>query len=193
MTVLSIAPEGLSLFGLSIVAVLYLAACARHGAPSIGRQAGFAAGWLAAIGALALPGGLAPMLLLSGVAAPLMIAGLSPRMLARLPGGSATAAAAVFTAALWYWHVPGPEALADAGGAGQAVMQLTLLGAALALWRGLALRPDRLTAVLLTGVQLAALGAWQGQVVMIAIGGLLLAGAAALAAMPFAPARAGLR
>ena len=97
-------------------------------------------------------------------AAPLLALGLPRQRRAAAPGGIA-AAAAGFAVLLWFWHLPGPYAATFRSDLGYWAMHLSLLGAALWLWRGLLLaaaaRPEAvLPAGLATAAQMGALGAF---------------------------------
>lgn len=93
------------------------------------------------------------------VMAPLFAHGLAPR-LERLPLPLWTCTASA-TAAFWAWHAPAPYAAALSSSPIFALMQLTLLGSALAFW--LAVKRARpawaLGAILASTVQMGLLGA----------------------------------
>ncbi|WP_135466327.1 cytochrome c oxidase assembly protein [Crenalkalicoccus roseus] len=107
------------------------------------RRAAFGAGWLVVALAFASPlcalavalfGARAGQhMLLALVAAPLLALGL-PRGGWQVPG---SLAAAGFTALFWLWHLPGPYDAALRDGLIYWLSHLSLLGAALALWRAL--------------------------------------------------------
>jgi putative membrane protein len=78
--------------------------------------------------------------------------------------GSLAAAVAAFALALWAWHMPAPYAATFGSDATYWAMQLSLIGSAIWLWRGLLLsavaRPEAaLFAGLATAAQTGALGA----------------------------------
>jgi len=101
-------------------------------------------------------------MLLALFAAPLLALGWPAGARADARGG--LTACAAFAAATWFWHAPTPYDATFASDAVYWTMHLTLLGAAVALWRPL-LRPDpasRLRALgfaALTSVQMGLLGA----------------------------------
>jgi putative membrane protein len=102
-------------------------------------------------------------LVLLVVAAPLLALGLPPPRRATAPGGLALASAA-FALALWSWHLPGPYGATFRSDPIYWAMQVSLLGSAIWLWRGLLLgaaaRPEAaLLAGLATAAQSGALGA----------------------------------
>jgi putative membrane protein len=131
------------------------------------------AGWAALAAALLSPlcnlsvalfsARVAQHLVLLVAAAPLLALGLPLPRRAAAPGGLALAAAA-FALALWAWHLPGPYGATFRSDAVYWAMQLSLLGSAIWLWRGLLLgaaaRPEAaLLAGLATAAQSGALGA----------------------------------
>lgn len=97
-------------------------------------------------------------------AAPLLAVGLRLPRAAAAPG-SLAAGAACFAVVLWAWHLPGPYAATFRSGAVYWAMHVSLLAAAVWLWRGLlvgaAARPEAaLFAGLATAAQTGALGAF---------------------------------
>jgi putative membrane protein len=108
-------------------------------------------------------------MLLTLVAAPLLVLGRPERAwLARIGGEASSqgllAAAAAFAAALWFWHLPGPYDFTLASTPAYWLMHLSLFGSAFLLWRGL-LQPGAafsgwgLAASIATGFQMTLLGA----------------------------------
>jgi len=100
--------------------------------------------------------------LLVAVAAPVLLLALKVRPPAP-HGGSLTMPFIAHTILLWMWHAPGPYAWALSGTGPYWIMELTLLGSALWLWRGL-LAPGRNPGVVLataigTIMQMGFLGA----------------------------------
>lgn len=96
-------------------------------------------------------------ILLTAVAAPLMILGM-PRLVV---GGSAALWTAAHIFLFWVWHAPGPYALALSHDAIFWVMQLSLIGSAMAFWIALRQASDPLAIglLLLMMVQMGLLGA----------------------------------
>ncbi|MFC7477228.1 cytochrome c oxidase assembly protein [Dankookia sp. GCM10030260] len=97
-------------------------------------------------------------------AAPLLALGLAPPRRPTTAGGIA-AAAGGFAVLLWLWHLPGPYVATFRSDLAYWAMHLSLLGAAVWLWRGLLLaaatRPEAvLPAGLATAAQMGALGAF---------------------------------
>lgn len=86
---------------------------------------------------------IAQHMLLAMAAAPLIALGL-PRTSGRGLGHNPVAAAAVFTAALGYWHTPEPYALTFQSTPIYWLMHLSLYGSALWFWRSLWARDLRL-------------------------------------------------
>jgi putative membrane protein len=98
------------------------------------------------------------------VAAPLLALGLPAQRRAASPGSIAGAAAA-FALVLWLWHLPGPYAATFRSDWTYWIMHLSLLAAAIWLWRALLLsaaaRPEVvLPAGIATAAQMSALGAF---------------------------------
>lgn len=140
---------------------------------------GFAAGW--AILSLALISPLCNLsvalfsarvgqhMLIALFAAPLLVLGGIDRMLLspfgspdNLPGrNEMVAATAAFAAALWVWHMPPPYDWTFRSDVVYWTMHVTMLGAALALWRVILRAPPghMLLASLITGAQMCGLGA----------------------------------
>jgi hypothetical protein len=105
------------------IAGLYAAACRGPGAPTSWERGCFALGWLITAAALISPlcslavalfhARVGQHMLLTLVAAPLLVLGRPERAwLARIGGEASSqgllAAAAAFAATLWFWHLPGP-------------------------------------------------------------------------------------
>lgn len=128
-------------------------------APSVWRQSAFLAGWTIATGALISP--LCPLsvalfgarvaqhMILSLVAAPLVLMGRPGQVLAAIWPGSAqrlarspllavlrgpAASAFIFTLTLWFWHAPGPYDATFANPVVYWLMHLTVFGSALLVW-----------------------------------------------------------
>lgn len=173
---------------LAVLAVYALGLRRRPDLASRGRMASFLAGW--AVLSLALVSPLCALsvslfsarvgqhMLLTLVAAPLLVLGRPAqaaggawptlhRLAARLRmtgAQSVTGAAVAFTAAIWFWHAPGPYAATFTSDLVYWLMHLSVIGAALWLWSVLLdARPDRSVAVLAAGaastLQMTFLGA----------------------------------
>lgn len=96
------------------------------------------------------------------VAAPLLAAGLSGLRRPAAPA-AIVAAAALFAVLLWAWHLPGPYTATFRSDLIYWAMHLSLLGAAIWLWRGLLLAAETRPEVVLpvglgTAMQMSALG-----------------------------------
>lgn len=155
---------------LILIAGWYLASSARE-APW--RRAAFAAGWLAAAGALISPlcalgvalfsARVGQHMLLTALAAPLVALGRPDRLLGRSAGAPVLAAGG-FAAALWYWHAPGPYAATFGSALVYWTMHVTTFATALWLWTALISgASERLAgcaaAILITTLQMGLLGA----------------------------------
>lgn len=102
-------------------------------------------------------------LLLVALAAPLLAMAVPGRRDGRAWPGGLTLPFLVHTALLWLWHAPAPYQWALSGHAAYWLMEISLLGSAVWLWRGI-LRPGAaagpaLFALLATVVQMGFLGA----------------------------------
>lgn len=150
--------------------VAALAATRRHGAVRLGAVTG---GWL--VLALALLSPLCSLsvalfsarvgqhMLMTLVAAPLLVFGLGRTALMARPGGPALPGA-LFALALWAWHLPGPYVATFASDVTYWTMHVTLFGSAVWLWAALQAhaeaRPEAAgLAGLATAVQMGLLGA----------------------------------
>jgi len=168
------------LVALAIAALCYCAAAPRAGLGRTQRwcfAAGFAALTLALISPLCalsvslFSARVGQHMVLTLLAAPLLVLGgaarlLPSQLLRRLaPLGEPIAAALVFAALIWFWHMPAPYAATFENRLVYWIMHVSLLASALALWSAL-LRTDRrgaagaVAAGLISTVQMSLLGAW---------------------------------
>ncbi|SFP75578.1 cytochrome c oxidase assembly protein [Sphingomonas rubra] len=127
-------------------------------------------GWAAAV-AGGMTGHMAGHMIAVALAAPLLAVGLGGSTLdpaRRWPAAaSPMASMLVELVVVWGWHLPGPRALADAGGAWFAVEQGSFLAAGLWLWSavlgtGRERRAAGIGALLLTSMHMTLLGALVG-------------------------------
>jgi putative membrane protein len=173
---------------LAVLAVYVLALRREPDRAPAWRSRCFVAGWVVLTLALVSP--LCPLsvslfsarvgqhMILTLIAAPLLVLGRPaqaaytawPALRRRAAGLRMTAGASVsgavvaFTAAIWFWHAPGPYAATFTSDLVYWLMHLTVIGSALWLWSALLdTRPERALAVLAAGaastLQMTFLGA----------------------------------
>jgi putative membrane protein len=168
---------------LALGALLYFAACRRlrREAPARHEQICFALGWIVLTLALVSPlcnlsvalfsARVGQHMILSLVAAPLLVLGRADILALRIVGARSTiadrteayAAPLAFALALWVWHAPGPYDATFASHVVYWTMHVSLFAAAIALWRvllrGVTHQPvAALIASAFTGAQMCALG-----------------------------------
>lgn len=120
----------------------------RRGWPlSRGAPLAFAAGWMIAAAALISPlcalsvslfaARVAQHMILSLIAAPLVAVGLPSLARGRGSSSAAFPAAGLFAALIWFWHAPAPYALTFASTTAYWAMHVSVISAAVWLWRTL--------------------------------------------------------